>query len=97
MFTKEEILNNEHTMYVSQSGTASINPKEFPLAYRQAAINAMDKYTRQKIIAFTNSTTRSECQYSCSDEDQWNNIHNPQESITTEQLVEIFIEQQNRP
>lgn len=58
-------------------------------------------YAKQQTVSFTNWTTSAECDYSCSDEDEWNNIHNPQETITSEQLYDKFIvwqtEQQNKP
>jgi hypothetical protein len=56
--------------------------------------SAMDEYAKQQTVSFTNWTTSAECDYSCSDEDEWNNIHNPQETITSEQLYDKFIEWQ---
>lgn len=59
------------------------------------------EHAKQQTVSFTNWTTSAECNYSCSDEDEWNNIHNPQETITSEQLYDKFIqwqiEQQNKP
>ena len=69
--------------------------------YAEDAKKAMDEYAKQQTISFTNWTTSAECDYSCSDENEWNNIHNPQETITSEQLYDKFIEwqieQQNKP
>ncbi len=86
--TKEEILN--------------INlSKTFPDLFEKGALNAMDEYAKQQTVSFTNWTTSAECNYSCSDEDEWNNIHNPQETVTSEQLYDKFTkwqtEQQNKP
>lgn len=82
--TKEEILLKREA-----GNDAGVYPDE-------EIYKAMDEYAKQQVIAFTNWTTSSECMYSCSDEDQWTNIHNPHESITTEQLHDQFIEQQNK-
>jgi hypothetical protein len=50
MKTKEEILNEQHTVWTAELGTSSINPKEFPLAFKQAALNAMDYYMEQTCL-----------------------------------------------
>lgn len=42
-----EILNQEHRKYISDKGMSSIYPKDFPLAYKDAAINAMDEYMKE--------------------------------------------------
>lgn len=56
--------------------------------------SAMDEWSKQQSIAFMNWTLESGCQYSCTDENQWTNINDPYDSITTEQLHDKFIEQQ---
>lgn len=58
------------------------------------AYEAMDLWAKQQSIAFMNWTLQSDCHYSCSDENQWTNINNSIDSITTEQLYELFIKQQ---
>jgi len=60
-----------------------------------AAEKAMDIWGRQQAIAFMNWTLESDCQYSCTDENQWTSINDASDSITTEQLHNQFIEQQN--
>lgn len=54
-------------------------------------------YAKQQAIAFMNWTLSGDCDtYSCTDENQWTNVFTNQ-NITTEQLYNIFIEQQNKP
>jgi hypothetical protein len=57
---------------------------------------AMDEWAKQQAIAFMNWTLESGCPYSCTDENQWTNINDTYESITTAQLHDKFIEQQNK-
>jgi hypothetical protein len=40
---REEVLNSEYTKWVAEKGIGSIYPPNFPAAYRDAAINAMDE------------------------------------------------------
>lgn len=94
--TKEEQLG-KYPIVANNDGTRLFVERRF-------ALKAIGEYARHVVISFTNWTTSAECDYSCSDEDQWNNIHNPHESITTEQLYEKyiqwsdnqFVEQQNK-
>lgn len=44
---REEILNHEYLEFVKEKGVTSIYPKEFPVAYKDAAINAMDEYMKE--------------------------------------------------
>lgn len=60
-------------------------------------VKTMSAYAKQQAIAFMNWTLESGCPYSCTDENQWTSINDPDDSITTEQLHEKFIEQQNKP
>lgn len=86
--TKDEVIasmaivaiNKENTIYLSLLSTKA----------------AMDEYAKQQAIAFMNWSLQSDCPYSCSDENQWTNIDDPCDSITTEQLHDKFIEQQNK-
>jgi hypothetical protein len=55
------------------------------------------EYAKEQDISFMNWSLRADCPYSCSDENQWTNINDPYDSITTEQLHDKFIEQQNKP
>lgn len=84
--TKEEILDPFRKM--SDSSTSWV--------YEEDAIKAMDEYAKQQAIAFMNWTLSSDCDtYSCTDENQWTNIFTS-ENITTEQLYNQFIDQQNK-
>jgi hypothetical protein len=56
---------------------------------------AMEEYAQQQAVAFMKWTLQSQCEYSCTDEDQWTNINDATESITTEQLYEKYIAQQS--
>lgn len=59
-------------------------------------VKKAEDLAKQQAIAFMNWTLTSECDtYNCTDEDQWTNIYT-QENITTEQLYNQFIEQQNK-
>lgn len=51
-------------------------------------------YAKQNAIAFMNWSLQNDCSYIVSDEDQWTNILNTDDIITTEQLYDKFIEQQ---
>lgn len=64
--------------------------------YAEDATKSMEEWAKQQAIAFMNWTLESGCQYSCTDENQWTNINDPSDSITTEQLYNQFIEQQNK-
>lgn len=44
---RDEILNESHQAEVEKDGIQSISSKHFPLAYKDAAINAMDVYSKE--------------------------------------------------
>lgn len=50
--TKEKILDKAHLDFVTQNGISSIHTKEFPGAYKEQAIIAMDECAKQQAIAF---------------------------------------------
>lgn len=60
------------------------------------AYEAMDSYAKQEAIAFINWTLLAECEYSCTDEDQWTHqdiLENGiAQNITTEQLYNLYLE-----
>lgn len=60
---REEILNYEHLEFVKDKGVASIYPKEFPSAYRDAAINAMDSYMKECCLELLEYMAKNE--YRC--------------------------------
>ncbi len=47
---REEILSAEHWKLVKESGMQSIHTKHFPLAYKEAAVNAMDEYATEMCL-----------------------------------------------
>lgn len=47
---REDILNKEYREWVAQKGIGSIYPALFPEAYKQAAINAMDEYMKERCL-----------------------------------------------
>lgn len=51
---------------------------------------APDQSGKEDAVAFMNWTLEGDCQYSCTDENQWTNINDPLDSITTSQLYDIF-------
>lgn len=81
--TKEEIIK-KHMSTPPRSGLEWVE-----------ILDAMDEWAKERTIAFTNWTAEGDCQYSCTDEDQWTSIDDPLVSITTEQLYNIFIEIQS--
>jgi hypothetical protein len=82
--TKEEILSNR----VAGNDAGVYSDDEIYIA--------MDEWAKQQAISFINWTLESGCQYSCTDENQWTNINDPYDSITTAQLHDKFIEQQSQ-
>ena len=46
--SKEDILNEQHRKAIK--GFESIHTKHFPLAYQEAALNAMEVYAEQEYI-----------------------------------------------
>lgn len=57
------------------------------------AANDIDAFAKQQAIAFMNWTLQAQCQYQCTDENQWT-LYESGENITTEQLYDIFLKQQ---
>jgi hypothetical protein len=47
---REKILNQEHRKFVEGEGLSSIHTKDFPAAYKDASINAMDEYMKECVI-----------------------------------------------
>jgi hypothetical protein len=47
---REEILNSEYNKWVSEKGIGAIYPPNFPEAYKDAAINAMDENGKQMCL-----------------------------------------------
>jgi hypothetical protein len=84
MPTKESML----APYVKMSNSSSY------WVYAEDAKISMDKWAKHQAISFMNWTLEIGCTYTCTDENQWTNINDPYDSITTEQLHEKFIEQQ---
>jgi len=47
---REEILNSEYNKWVAEKGIGAIYPPNFPAAYKDAAINAMDENGKQMCL-----------------------------------------------
>lgn len=92
--TKEEILNQQHTVYVRELGTTSINPKEFPAAFKQAALNAMDEWAQQEAIAFAKWTAENLWTVYG---DNWYPYQDEDNPIPASKLYELFLAQQLQP
>lgn len=92
---REEILNSQHQVYVKELGLTAINPKDFPLAYKQAAIYAMDEYFKERALELLQFMGENEVEASCTCEAA--KITGEQlfyykgEWITKEQLFENFL------
>jgi hypothetical protein len=52
--TKEEILQEQYVKFTIDRGITSISTKNFPLAYQEPALSAMDVYAEQEARAFAN-------------------------------------------
>jgi len=50
----EEILQDEYRKFVIDKGLSSIFPKEFPVQYKEAVLNAMKEDAMQEAKAFAN-------------------------------------------
>jgi hypothetical protein len=50
----EEILQDEYRKFVIEKGLSSIFPKEFPVQYKEAVLNAMKEDAMQEAKAFAN-------------------------------------------
>jgi hypothetical protein len=44
---RDVILNSEYNKWICEKGVSSIYPPNFPAAYKDAAINAMDEYMKE--------------------------------------------------
>ena len=72
MPTKEEILNAEHKKFIKKRGIESIYPPNFPGAYKEAALNAMEEYdNRDKWISVKDAplfTTDEQGNWTCTED-----------------------------
>lgn len=91
--TKEEILSRKPQYSRLSFGLAGGDENEYTTI--RGAQEAMDEYAKQQAIAFMNWTFTEGCQYTATDYDQWTEAGNHLDNITTEDLYQIF-EQQNK-
>jgi hypothetical protein len=89
---REEILNQEHWKVVVDGNMQSINTKHFPLAYKEASINAMDEYMKECAIDLL-SYIGEKCV--CFDYDEFGQLQfqlkEGKHWVTKEQLFENFL------
>jgi hypothetical protein len=52
--SSEEILQDEYRKFVINKGVSSIFPREFPVQYKEAVLNAMKEGAIQEAKAFAN-------------------------------------------
>lgn len=93
---RQEILDQEHWKIVVDSNMQSISTKHFPIAYSEAAINAMDEYMKETCLQLLEYMAKNE--YKCF----WMEDDNGRprfffsrgpgyETISKEQLFENFL------
>lgn len=84
-----EILNQEHRKYISDKGMSSIYPKDFPLAYKDAAINAMDEYMKEVCLELLEYMSKNKV--ICGSLSGKNQFYFRDEWIIATQLFENFL------
>lgn len=88
MPTREEILNAAHQKRVNGDGTAAINTKDFPEAYKSQALDAMSDYAKQRAVEFNEWARMRGWNYMVY-EQVWTNETNF-DILTTSELYDIF-------
>lgn len=86
---RDEILNHEHFEFVKEKGVTSIYPKEFPVAYKDAAINAMDEYMKECCLDLLSYMAKNKIICGTFSDDRCFNYKG--QWITKEQLFENFL------
>ena len=87
---REEILNREYREWVDEKRIGSIYPPNFPAAYKDAAINAMDENGKQMSLEFIEYVVKNTTGHSI-DEDGKVQFKFKGEWINKEQLFENFL------
>lgn len=88
---REEILNLEHRKFVEEKGLSAIYPKEFPKAYKDAAINAMDENGKQMCFDLLEYMAKNNIECVWSEIDGGMDFFYKGSWITKEQLFENFL------
>jgi hypothetical protein len=88
---REDVLNSEYSKWVAEKGIGSIYPPNFPAAYKDAAINAMDENGKRMCLDLLEYMSRNfiKCVRSGA-EDKCDFLYN-RKWITKEQLFENFL------
>lgn len=91
---REEILNAEYQKWVSEKGISSIYPKNFPEAYKDAAINGMDENGRRMCLDLLEYMAKNGIKCTWYEHEVRGivySFHYKGECITAEQLFENFL------
>lgn len=93
---RNDILNSEYRKWVQENGVSSIYPPDFPAAYKDAAINAMDENGKRMCLELLEYMAENE--YKCfwmEDDDGepycFFSKGSGHPNITKEQLFENFL------
>lgn len=87
---RDEILNIELEKWVNEKGVSSIYPKNFPEAYKQAAINAMDENGKRLCLELLEYMAKNNVRIAFNSDNQ--PIFRYKENwISKEQLFENFL------
>lgn len=92
--TKEEILDFSIQEFAKEKGATSIYPKNFPVAYRDAAMNAMDEYAKQfgeKLIEWLND---NDFKFTNWKGNMQSDCVNGGARMHASEIIDLFIEQQ---
>ena len=89
MDRRGQILNTEHKDFVTKRGVKAIYPENFPEAYKEAAINAMDKYMRECCLDLLEYLANSKV--ICHSDEQGTYFNTRGETLTKEQIFENFL------
>jgi hypothetical protein len=85
-----EILNSEYSKWVAEKGFGVIYPPNFPAAYKDAAINAMDENGKQMCLELLEYMAKNEVNCFVDRHGRRRFEYNGDE-FTSEQLFENFL------
>lgn len=90
MDRREHVLNDVYIKWVSEKNIVAIYPSNFPEAYKEAAIHAMDEYMRESVLEAFEYVVKNTTGHHI---DEKGNVEFKfkGEWITTKQLFENFI------
>jgi hypothetical protein len=91
MDKREDVLQKEYRKFVDTSGVSSIYPPNFPAAYKDAAINAMDSYMKECVLLAFEFVAHETTGHSFNKTKDELEFKYKGEWITKEQLFENFL------